>query len=268
MDVALLLRTVRVLFSGVVIVAAGYAQANSGPADSRPTFDVASIRPNKSGTGVDRMKNAGGILFIENVSLKRLIFMAFDVPEWQSYLFSGPEWLDSENFNIQARFPADTPNSKFLLMFRGLLEERFRMALHREPKEFSVLALVPDGKRKKEGLRLHPAAAPGGSYKFKAIGGHAEGYSISMPMLAGRLSRPDFGLDRPVLDFTGLEGTFDLTLDWKPEQVRDGAVVTDNGSEASIFAAIQEQLGLKLERRKVSLDVLVVDRINKVPTEN
>ena len=76
-----------------------------------------------------------------------------------------------------------------------------------------------------------------------------------MPMLAGRLSRPDFGLDRPVLDFTGMEGTFDLTLDWEQDQL-------------SIYAAIQEQLGLKLEPRKVKLDVLVVDRANRVPTEN
>ena len=76
------------------------------------------------------------------------------------------------NFDIQARFPPETPNSAFLQMLQRLLEERFRMVLHREPREFSVLALVP-GKGKKEGLRLHSAAAPGGSYKFRAFGGHA-----------------------------------------------------------------------------------------------
>jgi uncharacterized protein (TIGR03435 family) len=139
------------------------------------------------------------------------------------------------------------------------------MVHHRELREFSVLALVP-GRNKKEAITLRPAAAPGSSYKFRAMDGHATGSSISMPMLAGRLSRPDFGLDRPVVDFTGLEGTFDLTLDWKPEHVQDGS--TWAGSDASIFAAIEEQLGLKLERRRVSLDVLVVDHINKVPTEN
>jgi uncharacterized protein (TIGR03435 family) len=229
----------------------------------RPTFDVASVKTNNSGTGVDRIRNNGGILLIENVPLKRLIVMAFDVPEWQDYLFSGPDWLDAKNFDIQARFPPDTPRLKFLQMFQRLLEERFSMVLHREPREFSVLALVP-GKKRNEGLTLRPAAAPGGSYRFRAMNGHATGSSISM---AGRLSRPDFGLDRPVLDLTGLEGTFDLTLDWKPEHVQDGAA-TDSGSDASIFVAIEEQLGLKLERRKISLDVLVVDRINKAPTEN
>jgi uncharacterized protein (TIGR03435 family) len=253
------------LVSGVILAITGHTQPSS-PIDSRPAFDVASIRANESGTGVDRVRNNGGILLLENVSLRRLIDMAFDVPDWQKYLLSGPDWLDSKNFDIQARYPRDTPNPKFLLMFQRLLEERFGMVLHREQKEFSVLALIP-GPKKKQALTLHPAAAPGAPYRFRALGGHATGYSISMPMLAGRLSRPDFGLDRPVLDFTGLEGTFDLTLDWKPEPVQDGTA-TDGGSDASIFAAIEEQLGLKLERRKISLDVLVVDRISKAPAEN
>jgi uncharacterized protein (TIGR03435 family) len=217
-----------------------------------------SIRANSSGTGVDRIRNDGGTLFIENVSLKRLIDMAFEIPEWQNYLISGPDWLDSKNFDVQARFPPDTTHAKSLQMLQRLLEERFGMILHREPKEFSVLALVP-GKKRKEGVTLHPAVAPGGAYRFRALNGHATGSSISMPMLAGRLSRPDFGLDRPVLDYTGLEGTFDLTLDWAS---------AGSGSDASIFVAIEEQLGLKLERRKVSLEVLVIDRINKMPSEN
>jgi uncharacterized protein (TIGR03435 family) len=249
-----LLRIVRVSFSSVVLAATGHAQTS-------PAFDVASVKANNSGTGIDRIRNDGGTLFIENVSLKRLIDMAFEIPEWQNYLISGPDWLDSKNFDVQARFPPDTTHAKSLQMLQRLLEERFGMVLHREPREFSVLALVP-GKKKKEGVTLRPAAAPGGAYKFRALNGHATGSSISMPMLAGRLSRPDFGLDRPVLDYTGLEGTFDLTLDWKP----DGSA--GSGSDASIFVAIEEQLGLKLERRKVSLDVLVIDRINKMPTAN
>jgi hypothetical protein len=95
---AFLLRAVRVLCSGVALVASAYTQAKSDLIDSRPTFDVSSVKINNSGTGVDRIRNRGGILFIENVSLRRLIGMAFDVPEWQNYLFSGPDWLDSENF--------------------------------------------------------------------------------------------------------------------------------------------------------------------------
>ena len=260
------------LFSSLSVVTSGFAQALSHPSDTRPTFDVASIKMNNSGTGVDRIRKNNGSLTIENVSLKRIIAMAYDIPESQHYLFSGPSWLDSGNFDIQARFPPETPDPKPMLMLQRLLEERFGMVLHRESRMFSVLALVQakgvQGKGKKEGLRLQPAAVPGAPYKFRVLGGHAAGSSISMLILAGRLSRPDIGLGRPVVDFTGLAGTFDLTLDWKPEDIPDGSPAPDNHSDASIIAAIEEQLGLRLEPRKVSLDVLVVDRASKTPTEN
>jgi hypothetical protein len=99
-------------------------------------------KTNNSGTGVDRIRNNGGILFIENVSLKRLIATAFDVPEWQNYLFSAPDWLDSKNFDVQTRFP-DTPRLKFMQMFQRLLEERFSMVFHREPRSFPCLRSYP-----------------------------------------------------------------------------------------------------------------------------
>jgi hypothetical protein len=95
-------------------------------------------------------------VFIQNVSLKRLIAMAYEIPEHQQYLFSGPDWLDSEDYNIQARYPADTPHTQYQLMFQRLLEERFRMTLHREPKEFSVVALIR-AKAKQEKLTSKPA---------------------------------------------------------------------------------------------------------------
>jgi uncharacterized protein (TIGR03435 family) len=118
---ALLSHAVRLFAASAILLAA----------DPRPAFDVASVKANKSGTGVDRIRNEGGVLFIQNVSLKRLIAMAYDIPEYQQYLFSGPDWLDSEDYDIQARYPADTPRAQYLLMFQRLLEERFRMTLHR-----------------------------------------------------------------------------------------------------------------------------------------
>jgi uncharacterized protein (TIGR03435 family) len=244
-----------------------YAQTRPVAGDQRPAFDVVSIKPNNSATGVDRIRNGSGTLLLENVSLRRIIGMAYGIPDSQFYLLSGPDWLDSENFDIQARYAPDTPESATMLMLQRLLEERFRMLLHHEAREFFVLALVP-GKTGKEGLRLHPAAEPGGPYKFRMLDGHAAGSSISMPMLAGRLSRPDFGLGRTVVDLTGIAGTFDLTLDWKPENAEDGNPNPVNHSDVSIFTAIEDQLGLKLEPRKVPLGVLVVDRVNKTPGEN
>lgn len=178
--------------------------------------------------------------------------MAYGVADGRDYLFSGPDWLDEERFDITARFATETSEHDVLLMLQSLLAERFNLVFHRETRQFSAYALVIG----KGGPKLHPAAAPQGSFKFRALAGHAVGFSISMPALADRLSRPDFQIDRRVVDFTGLTGTFDLTLDWGGE----------NGP--SIFTAIQEQLGLKLEARKIPLEVFVVDHVSRVPTPN
>ncbi len=223
------------------------------------SFDVASVKPDKSETGVDRIKFLKGSLIIENVSLKRCIGVAYGIADGRDYLFSGPDWLDSERFDILAKFPEETAGPDVLVMLQHLLKERFNFAFHGETREFNAYALVLG----RGGPKLKPSAAPEGGYKFKALGGHAVGSSISMGMLADRLSRPDFQLDRRVVDLTGLKGAFDLTLDWSPL----GAEAEDT-ARPSIFTALQEQLGLKLEARKVPLEILVVDRVNRVPTAN
>jgi uncharacterized protein (TIGR03435 family) len=146
-------------------------------------------------------------------------------------------------------------------MLQRLLSERFGLVLHRETREFSAFALVVG--KNGTGPKLRAAAAPGGSSKFRALPGHASGSSVSMAQFADRLASPVFQLDRQVVDFTGLTGQFDLTLDWSP----DGNQAED-ATSPSITTAIQEQLGLKLEPRKVPLEVFVIDRASKVPTAN
>ena len=231
--------------------------------ETRPAFEVASVKRDKSATGIDRIQPSKGRLIIENVSLKRLIGMAYGVPDGRDYLFSGPDWLDSERFDIYATFPPDTSDAKMLLMLQRLLDERFKLKLHRETKEFTAYALVVD----RGGPKLHKSIRQGGAYKFQAQGGHAVGSSLTMPQFADRLSRPVFQLDHQVVDFTGLNGTFDLTLDWRPETTQ-AEQISDNLDRPSIFSALKEQLGLALERRKVPLDVLVVDDAIRVPIEN
>jgi uncharacterized protein (TIGR03435 family) len=230
--------------------------------DARPAFEVASLKPDKSQTGVDRIKRTGGSWIIENVPLKRLIGMAYGVADGRDYLLKGPDWMDAENFDIAAKFPPNTSDAEVLLMLQRLLDERFKLKLHREPHEFSAYALVAD----KRGSKLRPAAHAGPNYRFSARGGHAVGMSVSMAQFADRLSR-ETQIGRQVVDFTGLEGTFDLTLDWNPDADRP-----ENPNAASdrpsIFVALQQQLGLKLEPRRVSLDVTVVDAALKVPVEN
>ncbi len=216
---------------------------------ARLSFEVASVKPDKSETGIDRIKISKGSLIIENLSLKRCIGMALGIAEGRNYLLSGPDWLDSERFDIAAKFPPETAESDVHVMLQNLLVDRLNLAFHRETRLFSAYALMTG----KGGPKLHPSAAPESSYKFRMQAGHAAGSSISMAMFADRLSRPDFQLGRQVVDFTGLKGTFDITLEWDDE---------------SIFTALEEQLGLRLEPRKVPLNVLVVDHLNRVPTAN
>ena len=222
-------------------------------ADS-PSFDVASMKPDHSTTGVDRINNANGSLIIVNVSLKRLIGLAYGIEDGNDFLFAGPEWLDSANFDISAKYPPETSHADFLLMFQRLLADRLGLRIHHETREFTAYALTVA----KGGSKLRETQNPG-PYRFRLQNGQATGFSISMSMLAGRLSRQDVGLDRRVLDMTNLPGLYDIVLNWSPDQTVG----------PSLFTALQEQLGLKLDLRKnIPLNVLVVDHAEKLPAEN
>ena len=247
------------LLTAVILMGHAVSGLMAQAFDPRPTFEVASLRSDKSQSGVDRIKRTEGSWIIENVSLKRLIGMAYGVADGRDYLLKGPDWMDAENFDISAKFPPGTPDSQILLMLQRLLDERLGLKLHREPREFSAYALVVDSR----GSKLRPTATPG-PYRFSARGGHAEGRSVTLAQFADRLAKQ---VGRQVVDFTGLTGQFDLTLDWRPEG--EPADKPDASSDRpSIFAALPEQLGLKLEPRKISLEVLVVDTAEKVPVGN
>lgn len=240
------------VLTGMCLVVFAFAAAPSG-------FEVASVKPDLSETGVDRIKISKGDVIIQNVSLKRLISMAYGIPDSREYLLSGPDWLDSERFDISAKYPPETPDEDALVMLQKLLGERFGLVLHRETRQFSGYALVIG----KGGPKLKSAARPGPFPMFRALSGHASGSSVSMSDLADRLSRAPFQLDRPVVDFTGLTGRFDLALEWSPVEAS-----AENATGPSVLTAIEEQLGLRLEPRKMPLEVLVVERVNKTPTEN
>lgn len=218
----------------ILIVLAGIASA-------QPAFDVASVKPDASDTGVDRIDISKGNLIIRNVSLGRLISRAYGIPDSREYLLSGPDWMDEVRFDISAKYPFATSDADVLLMLQRLLGERFDLAVHRETRPISGYAMVVG----KSGSKLRPAASPRPFANFRALAGHAEGTCVSMSDLADRLSRSPFQLDRPVIDFTGLTGRYDLALDWAPTDL--------------IFSALEEQLGLRLEARKMPLEVLVID---------
>jgi uncharacterized protein (TIGR03435 family) len=231
-----------------------------------PAFEVASIKPNPSASGSSSMHWGGGQIRMVNVSLKQCIETAFDVKD---YSLSGPSWLDTVNFDIVAKPPSGSASRStfglppdFKLMLQSLLVDRFKLAVHREPRTLSAYALLVD----KKGAKIQPVeAGPSGTSSGRGL---LKGTSVSMAQFADMLSS---NLDRPVRDLTELAGVFNIKLTWTPDdESADGQrrATLDSPAATSLFAAVQEQLGLRLEGRKLPIEVLVVDHMERVPTEN
>jgi uncharacterized protein (TIGR03435 family) len=251
------------------------------------SFDVASVKagpPASSGrftmTGGPGTSDPGFLRY-SNVPLKIVLMNAYDVKFWQ---VSGPDWLNTARFDITARVPEGSSKEQMLAMLRNLLTARFQMAVHRETKELPIYALLVD----KGGFKLKPATegpadadsiatvvqnegkdgfpvlAPGGpGLVVETRNGRARlsGFKSDLSKLANQLTNQ---LGRPVFDQTGIAGVFDFALYYRPEN----APVDDSNSYAGIFDALREQLGLRLEARKGPVEMLVIDHVEKVPTEN
>jgi uncharacterized protein (TIGR03435 family) len=220
-------------------------------------FDVASVKANKSGLNQSSISRPGGQIIFENVPLRECIGFAYGIGADQDYALSGPAWLNSEKYDIVAKVPPNIPREQVLLMLRTLLGERFRLELHHESKELRGYALVAA----RGGPKLKRSSGAEGNFTFRS--GHIVGNALSMSEFANRLSGPVFKLGTPVVNSTGLTGTFDFALDWEPDDTPG-----DHTAGPSLFMAIQEQLGLKLEPSKSRVEVLVVDHAERVPIEN
>lgn len=216
-----------------------------------PQFEVASIKPNASGSRGPTIYNpTRGRFAIDSITLKALIAYAYDVREFQ--VSGGPSWVGSEEYNIVAKPQGEASNERILAMAKDLLAERFKLTLHHESKEMPVLALTVA----KGGARLHPSEGTGGP-EIRGGRGRLVARKVTMGMLAAQLAGRV--LDRPVLDRTGIGGEFDVDLEWTRDESPD--------SGPSIFTALQEQLGLKLETQKGVVDVLAIDHVER-PSAN
>jgi uncharacterized protein (TIGR03435 family) len=238
---------IRVVATASTVVCIALAQS--------PAFDVASVKPNRTGANGGSTERAGGRVSLKNTSLRECIEVAYSIPPGREYEMAGPAWLDSEKFDIVATAPPETSRERVREMLQTLLAERFHLQTHYESKKLKAYALVV-GKR---------------GPKLKASSGHEDGLTwgegrvtaraLSISQLADRLSGPIFKLERPVVDMTGIVGLYDFTLEWAP----DGAPASPG---ASIFTALEDQLGLKLEVREIEAQILVVDRADKIPVGN
>jgi len=241
-------------------------------------FEVASIKPSKSGdSGSDSNFNHSRFT-AKNIQLKTLMqYNAFGIPAAQ--IVGGPPWLNSDRFDIDARVDDAVVEQMVKLsreertlwrqqMFQQLLADRFKLAFHWEMKEFPVYALVVA----KNGPKIKPLKNAITGTSTSAGNGNLTARGVTMEKLAQTLTQElARELGRIVIDKTGLEGNYDVKLTWSPDD--SSATTTDisNGNATpagpSIFTAIQEQLGLKLESTKASVKTLVIDHIEQ-PSEN
>ena len=240
----------------IMLFAAGAVFAQ--PQDTRLAYEAASVKINTSGTNHASSEGSKGQLVMTNQTLKRLIERAYNVNPLQ---VAGPGWMEDVRFDIVAKYPQDTKNEERLPMLRTLLEDRFKLVAHRETKEMSGWALVVA----KGGFKLKPAA-PGQSQTDSNADGKLRTLTVkgaSMAQMADLLARLQ---NETVVDRTGIEGVYDFELHWTMDDLNTAGTYAD--VSPSVFAAIEETLGLKLQRQKVPVEVIVVDSVERVPIEN
>ena len=279
----------------------------SAQAPANPTFEVASIKPNKSGTNQRQVNwEPNGRFTAINVPLDDLIRFAYAEPGLDGLLGPLPPnrlsvaktWdggataLPSNKLDVIATTAAGASQEQVFLMLRALLKERFKLLVHRETRDLPIYVLVMARKDGRLGPRLRPSnvdcsAAPsnrptpspaaGGFVAepckgLRNVPGKATGRAVTIQTLA-RLMSGWVDDHRPVEDRTGLTGNFDIDLDWTPDRplpplpADAPALPQVDANGAGLFTALQEQLGLKVESAKNSIAILVVDHAED-PTEN
>ncbi|MGA3019781.1 MAG: TIGR03435 family protein [Bryobacteraceae bacterium] len=239
-----------------MLLAAGLALAQLQ--DARPAYEAASVKLNTSGSGHSSSDGSKGQVVMANQTLKRLIERAYNVKPMQ---VTGPSWMEDLRFDIAAKYPPDTKNDDRLPMLRTLLEDRFKLSVHRETKEMPGYALVAA----KSGFKLKPVE-PGGGDSMDHNGGRVQTLTatkVSMTQLADFVART---LGAMVVDKTGIDGVYNFELRWTNDDQNPTA--TDIDGVPSMFTALQEALGLRLQAQKVPVEVVVVDHVERVPIEN
>lgn len=265
----------------LTIVPLGYGQT--------PAFEVASIKPNNSADHRTMIQmTPGGRLNANNVSVQMLMTMAYGIKNNQ--ISGAPGWVESERYDISAKPEGAADQDQIKLMIQALLADRFKLKFHRETKEQPIYALVVDkgGPKFKESKgddeSILGEAPPGP----KPEGGRGPGMGMRQGMRMGRGNLAASGITlaafagqlanvvgRQVIDKTGLTATYDFKLTWTPEEGQgmmripsgDAPPPAPADSGPSIFTALQEQLGLKLEAQKGPVEMFIIDHVEKA-TEN
>jgi uncharacterized protein (TIGR03435 family) len=270
--------------AGWMAVAVPVLGQDTAAASKSLAYDVVSIRPNKSGSGMMRIQMGADRYSATGLSMKSLIQYAYNV-KLTDQISGVPGSMDGARFDVEAKMdeesiaalkklPTEQGNEQRRLMMQTMLEDRFKLKVHHESKELPMYALVvaKSGFKLKEadsnntypnGIKGPDGVSHAGMMMIR--NGTLTAQAVPMSNLVVNLSGQ---VHRIVEDKTGLTGKYDISLQWSPDEMPSGqdATATAN-SGPSIFTALQEQLGLKLESTKGPVDTVVVDHV-EMPSEN
>jgi bla regulator protein blaR1 len=295
--VLLALATVAAMATPILFGLAGGMRQSVTPqsadaANETLSYEVASIKPEKTGSMMFRVLNTPDG-FSATTTVQMLIRVAYGIEDNQ--ISAAPGWVSSEKYDVEAKMDQDTAEKLKKIaeaqmeptrqhMLQTLLADRFKLTIHRETKELPIYSLVVA----KGGAKLHEAKpddnylngikgldgrpVPAGAHLMRMGRGELRGQSLGMGQIAHLLTMQT---GRTVVDNTGLKGNYDFTLHWTPDQSTPALngpgggpdSTTSSESGPSIFTAVQEQLGLKLESQKGPVEILVIDHVEK-PSEN
>lgn len=279
-------RSSRVLSSVALgVVVAGVPLSGAQPPDA-PAFEVASIKPNSAGMSAPSriVIETGDRVTISNAPLRTIIQATYRLNDRQ--LIAGPGWIASERFDINAKADRRVPADQLRAMLQRLLSDRFKLAVHTETRDEPIYSLVVARRDRTLGPKMHTAAADCERLRAAARGGAPPGPNTApcgMVMRPGHLAARGMRLGqiarflsreagRRVVDRTGLTGTYDWDVEFTPKAFLGASFDRNrfpniNPDGPSIFAAVQEQLGLKLEAENGEGTVLVIDHVER-PTAN
>jgi|SRR5271157_1622608 len=272
------MRTIRGASLFVFAASTAFGQSPTAP----PAFDVASVKVSqvaRDGGRGSRRQSANttpGGLNLRNFTFRSCVQWAYNLKDYQ---VTGPGWIDNERYDIVAKAVDPVQDDELRRMLQTLLADRFKLVFHREIRELPVYAMSVG----KDGMKMKPSEGEGESNITPPRSGSfiVAAQHTSMAQFADVLSQP---LQRPVVDMTGLKGGFDFTIDISRYLSMDDMGPRREGGggggagglrlpdistiEAAAVMALREQLGLKLESKKSPIDMIVVDKAEKVPTEN
>ena len=238
--------------------------------DPAAQFDVASIRPSPPPDGpvgvLPGIPNPAGRWVARNATLLAILRVVYSDFRFPGQIVGAPEWAGREAWHIEARYPADAPYATVRRMAQTLLADRFKLVSHVEHRALPVFALVPARADRRPGPGLRPPSgdcAPGtlsdactSGYTMRGTTQTFRARNLNLAPLVDVLAET---VGRPVVDQTGLSGRFDIDLEW--------SIVTStapsNPDAVTVFTALQEQLDLKLEPSRGSVDVLVIDSVER-----